>query len=89
MFEGATDAAEKENALLRKQWPDGDIERVARASKAAHSAIPASATQTKSESGVVGPKSILKPSDVKVTKCFLINGSMAVGDGEPWEKGYT
>ena len=21
-------------------------------------------------------------------KCFL-NGSMAVGDGEPWEKGYT
>ena len=34
MFEGATDAAEKENELLRKQWPEGDIERVARVFKA-------------------------------------------------------
>ena len=26
-FEGATDAVEKENELLRKQWSEGDIER--------------------------------------------------------------
>ena len=48
MFEGATDAVEKENELLRKQWPEGDIERVARVFKTSHSATPASATQTKS-----------------------------------------
>ena len=88
MFEGATDAVEKENGLLRKQWPEGDIERVARVFKVSHSASPASATQTKAESVVVGPKSILKSSDAKVTKYFL-SGSMTVGDGEPWEKGYT
>ena len=27
MFEGATGAVERENELLRKQWPEGDIER--------------------------------------------------------------
>ena len=73
---------------MRKQWPEGDIESVARLFKVSHSTSPALATQTKTESVVVGPKSILKSSDVKVTKCFL-NGSMPVGDGEPWEKGYT
>ena len=26
MFEGATGAVERENELLRKQWPEGDIE---------------------------------------------------------------
>ena len=80
MFEGATDAAERENELLRKQWPEGDIEKVARVSRTSHSASPALATQTKPESAVVGPKSILKTSDAKVTKCFL-NGSMTVGMG--------
>ena len=69
MFEGATDAVEKENELLRKQWPEGNIERVARFFKVSLSESPASATQT-SESVVVGPKSILKSSDVKVMKCF-------------------
>ena len=88
LFEGATDTVERENELLRKQWPEGDIESVARLFKVSHSTSPASATQTKSESVVVGPKSILKPSDVKVMKGFR-NGSMTVGDGEPWEKGYT
>ena len=70
MFEGATDAVERENELLRKQWPEGDIESVARLFKVSHSTSPALATQTKSESVVVGPKSILKPSDAKVMKCF-------------------
>ena len=88
LFEGATDAVERENELLRKQWPEGDIESVARLFKVSHSTSPASETQTKNESVVVGPKSILKSSDAKVMKCFL-NGSMTVGDGEPWEKGYT
>ena len=63
-------------------------ERVARVVRTPHSASPVLATQTKSWSAVVGPKSILKTSDGKVTKCFL-NGSMTVGDGEPWGKGHT
>ena len=37
MFEGATDAVEKENELLRKQWPEGDIERAARLCKTLYS----------------------------------------------------
>ena len=41
---------ERENELLRKQWSEGDIERVARLCRTFHSAIPASATQAKSKS---------------------------------------
>ena len=81
MFEGAAGAVGKENELLRKQWPAGDIERVARVFRTSHSASPALSTQTKSESAVGKPRSILKTSDVKVMKCFN-NGGMAVGDGE-------
>ena len=87
MFEGATDALEKENELLRKQWPEGGIERVARLCKTFHSDFPALATQTKSKSAVAKPKSIFR-SDVKAMKGFR-DGSRSVGDGEPWEKGYT
>ena len=87
MFEGATDAVEKENELLRKQWPEGDIERVARLCKTFHSDSHASATQTKSKSAVAKPKSILR-SDAKAMKGFR-DGSRTVGDGEPWEKGHT
>ena len=50
MFEGATGAVERENELLRKQWPEGDIESAARLFKVSHSTSPASETQTKSES---------------------------------------
>ena len=38
MFEGATNAAEREKELLRKQWPAGDIGRVAGLCKTFHSA---------------------------------------------------
>ena len=61
---------------------------MARVFRTSHSASPAWTTQTKSESAVVGPRSILKTSDVKVMKCFH-NGSMTVGGGEPWERGCT
>ena len=88
MFEGATDAVERENELLCKQWPEGDIESVARLFKVSHSTSPASATQTENESVVVGPKSILKSSDVKVRKDFPTE-SRGAGKGEPWEKGHT
>ena len=47
MFEGATDAVERENELLRKQWPEGGIESAARLFKVSHSTSPALATQTK------------------------------------------
>ena len=86
MFKGATGAVERENELLRKQWPEGDIERVARLCRTFHSATPASATQAKSKSTVAGPKSILRTSDVKGTKSTP-EGGRAVGDGEPWKKG--
>ena len=61
---------------------------MARLCKTFHSATPASATQAKSKSAVAGPKSILRKSDVKGTKC-MPKGGMAVGDGAPWEKGQT
>ena len=66
-----------------------DIECLARLFKVSHSTSPASETQTKSESVVVGPKSILKSSDAKVMKKCFLNGSMTAGDGKPWEKGHT
>ena len=88
MFEGATGAVERENELLRKQWPEGDIERVARLCSTFHSAIPASATQAKSKSATAGPKSILRKSAIKHTKSTP-KGGRAVGDGEPWEKGQS
>ena len=87
MFEGATDAAERENELLRKQWPEGDIESVARLFKVSHSTSPALATQTEKESVVVGPRSILKSSNLKVKKSFP-DESGGAGEGEPWEKGH-
>ena len=53
---------------------------MARVFRTSHSASPAWTTQTKSESAAVGPRSILKTSDVKFMKCFH-NGSMTVGVG--------
>ena len=44
MFKGATDAVERENELLRKQWTEGAIARVARLFKVSHSASSASET---------------------------------------------
>ena len=88
--QGSSDAVEKENELLRKQWLEGDIESVARAFRTSHSTGPRCGRRRSQSllSAVGKPRSILKTSDVKVMKCFA-NGSMALGDGEPWEKGHT
>ena len=64
----------------------GDIESAAKLFKTSHSTSPALWTQTKSESAVGKPRSILKTSDVKVVKCFN-NWSMTVGGWGTMGKG--
>ena len=71
MFEGATGAVEKENELLRKHWPQRDIESAGREFRAREiEGLQALLTQTKTQPAVGRRKSILKKSDVTVMPCF-------------------